>query len=75
MAVTGYNVLLLQAMTSRWCTCGCYRLQCVTVTDDDQQVVYVWLDALVSYLTASGYPDQQERWPPDCQVLGKDILK
>ena len=43
MAVTGYSVLLLQTMTSRWCTCGCYRLQCVTVTDDGQQLVYVWL--------------------------------
>ena len=43
MAVTGCSVLLLQTMTNRWCTCDCYRLQCVTVTDDNQQVVYVWL--------------------------------
>ena len=43
MAVTGYNVLLLQTMTSRWCTYGCYRLQRVTVTDDGHQLVYVWL--------------------------------
>ncbi|XP_037077988.1 methionine--tRNA ligase, mitochondrial-like [Pollicipes pollicipes] len=47
----------------------------VPVPGDDQQVVYVWLDALVNYLTASGYPGQLERWPPDCQVIGKDILK
>ncbi|XP_043216822.1 methionine--tRNA ligase, mitochondrial-like isoform X2 [Amphibalanus amphitrite] len=47
----------------------------VPVPGDDQQVVYVWLDALVNYLTVSGYPDQQERWPPDCQLFGKDILK
>lgn len=32
------------------------------------------MDALVSYLTASGYPNNH-LWPPDCQVIGKDILK
>ncbi len=32
------------------------------------------MDALVNYLTVSGYPDLQ-LWPPDCQVIGKDILR
>uniref|UniRef100_A0A182T4K1 Methionine--tRNA ligase, mitochondrial n=1 Tax=Anopheles maculatus TaxID=74869 RepID=A0A182T4K1_9DIPT len=38
---------------------------------------YVWLDALVNYLTVAGYPKEgfHARWPPTVQVLGKDILK
>lgn len=30
----------------------------IPVPDDDSQTVYVWLDALVNYLTSAGYPDQ-----------------
>lgn len=29
----------------------------IPVPDDDTQTVYVWLDALVNYLTSAGYPD------------------
>lgn len=48
----------------------------VPVPGDDSHSVYVWVDALVNYLTASGYPDNHtSHWPPDVQVLGKDILK
>lgn len=47
----------------------------IPVPGDDTQVIYVWVDALVSYLTAVGYPQSLNRWPPDCQVFGKDILK
>ena len=46
----------------------------VKVPEDHSQTVYVWIDALVNYLTASRYPDL-EVWPPSVQVLGKDILK
>uniref|UniRef100_A0A8D8XP87 Methionine--tRNA ligase, mitochondrial n=1 Tax=Cacopsylla melanoneura TaxID=428564 RepID=A0A8D8XP87_9HEMI len=46
----------------------------VPVPDDETQTVYVWLDALVNYLTVSGYP-QANLWPPHIQFLGKDILK
>uniref|UniRef100_A0A1B6G566 Methionine--tRNA ligase, mitochondrial n=1 Tax=Cuerna arida TaxID=1464854 RepID=A0A1B6G566_9HEMI len=47
----------------------------VPVPGHTDQTVYVWLDALVSYLTAAGYPDNLHSWPPRCQTLGKDILK
>lgn len=39
------------------------------------QQIYVWLDALVNYLTVSGYPNESHDWPPDCHVVGKDILR
>lgn len=34
----------------------------------------MWLDALVNYLTVSGYPNELRIWPPDCHVIGKDII-
>lgn len=38
--------------------------------------IYVWVDALTNYLTVAGYPDRDLNcWPPQVQVLGKDILK
>ena len=46
--------------------------------NDPSQTIYVWLDALANYLTVAGYPcelQQLKRWPIDCQVLGKDIIK
>ena len=48
----------------------------VPVPDDPAHSVYVWVDALVNYLSAVGYPNTTNFiWPPNCQVLGKDILK
>ncbi|XP_058453829.1 methionine--tRNA ligase, mitochondrial-like [Malaya genurostris] len=49
----------------------------VEVPSDSSQSVYVWLDALVNYLTVAGYPKEEfrQKWPPTVQVLGKDILK
>lgn len=32
------------------------------------------MDALVNYLTVSNYPDKLISWPPDCQIIGKDIF-
>lgn len=46
----------------------------VPVPNDQEHTIYVWLDALVNYLTVAGYPDLV-KWPPDLQVLGKDILR
>ncbi|CAB0020349.1 unnamed protein product [Nesidiocoris tenuis] len=43
----------------------------IPVPEDDSQTIYVWLDALINYVTV-GHP---EKWPPTIQVLGKDILK
>ncbi|KAH8388324.1 hypothetical protein KR093_003872 [Drosophila rubida] len=49
----------------------------IPVPNDDSQTVYVWLDALINYLTSVGYPHEQyvANWPPAQQVIGKDILK
>ena len=53
----------------------------IPVPDDDKQTVYVWLDALINYLTKTDYPFQtpgQEDaagWPADCHVIGKDIVR
>lgn len=46
----------------------------IPIPGDHTQTVYVWLDALVNYLTVSGYP-YSGHWPPDIQICGKDILK
>ena len=42
---------------------------------DESQTVYVWVDALLNYLTARDYPDLEGKWPADLQLVGKDILK
>ena len=46
----------------------------VPVPNCPSQTVYVWLDALVNYLTVAGFPNSVS-WPPTTQVIGKDILK
>lgn len=30
----------------------------INVPNDESQTIYVWLDALVNYLTSAGYPDE-----------------
>lgn len=49
----------------------------IPVPQDPDHTVYVWMDALVNYLTAVGYPNEsfEHSWPPHIQVIGKDILK
>jgi methionyl-tRNA synthetase len=52
----------------------------VPVPGHPGHVVYVWLDALINYLTAAGYPDIEGNafstlWPADLHVVGKDILR
>lgn len=42
---------------------------------DEDYVTYVWFDALINYVTASGFMDGDEtRWPADYHVIGKDIM-
>lgn len=43
---------------------------------DEDQTVYVWVDALTNYLSGIGYPHEkfQKFWPADVHLLGKDIL-
>lgn len=50
----------------------------IPVPDDDKQVIYVWADALVNYISALDYPNGEkfkEYWPADVHVVGKDILR
>lgn len=44
---------------------------------EDNQVVYVWFDALVNYLTAAGFPEESYKkiWPAELHIVGKDIIK
>ena len=45
---------------------------------DDNYVTYVWFDALINYITAVGYGDDdskfEKRWPVSYHLIGKDIL-
>ncbi len=53
----------------------------VPVPDDENQVMYVWFDALVNYISTLGWPDDFdgsgnfERYWPGLQVCGKDNLR
>jgi len=45
---------------------------------DDKHVMYVWLDALLNYITALGYGSDEAKmnyWPADIHFVGKDILR
>ncbi len=46
--------------------------------NDDKHVMYVWLDALLNYVTALGYGGDEAKmnyWPADVHFVGKDILR
>ena len=45
--------------------------------DDAQQTVYVWFDALINYLSATGFPEKgyERLWPADLHVIGKGITR
>ncbi|KAI8091280.1 tRNA synthetases class I (M)-domain-containing protein [Gilbertella persicaria] len=52
----------------------------IQVPNDPEHTIYVWLDALTNYLTATGYPwiqdsTNKDAFPPDVQVVGKDIVR
>ncbi|XP_069842230.1 methionine--tRNA ligase, mitochondrial isoform X1 [Dendropsophus ebraccatus] len=48
----------------------------IPVPSDPSHTIYVWLDALINYLTVAGYPDQNmASWGPSTHLLGKDILR
>ncbi|XP_028314554.1 methionine--tRNA ligase, mitochondrial [Gouania willdenowi] len=53
------------------------RLQwAIPVPGDPEQTIYVWLDALVNYLTVAGYPDKhKDWWNAVHHIVGKDILR
>lgn len=47
----------------------------ISVPNDDSQIIYVWLDALISYLTVLGYPSNKRGMQNTIHVIGKDILR
>lgn len=50
----------------------------IPVPGDSTQVMYVWFEALINYISVLGYPggsNFQKFWPADVQVVGKDILR
>jgi methionyl-tRNA synthetase len=44
---------------------------------DADQTVYVWFDALINYLSATGFPESgyERLWPADLHVVGKNITR
>lgn len=50
----------------------------IPVPDDPNQVMYVWFEALLNYITVLGYPEHQDFkdfWPANVQIIGKDIIR
>jgi len=49
----------------------------IPVPDEPDKVIYVWFDALINYLSATGWPDDEERyrdlWPADVHMMAKEI--
>jgi len=45
---------------------------------EEKHIMYVWLDALLNYITALGYGGDNEKmdyWPAKLHLVGKDILR
>jgi methionyl-tRNA synthetase len=51
----------------------------VKVPGSDNHVMYVWLDALMTYISALGFPaegaDWERFWPANVHIIGKDIVR
>ncbi len=50
----------------------------ISLPFDENFVTYVWIDALINYISALGYPDGErfsKFWPSAQHVIAKDILK
>ena len=52
----------------------------VPVPFDEKHVIYVWVDALVNYLSAIGYLSDDDSlyrkyWPADVHIVGKEIIR
>ena len=52
----------------------------VPVPFDERHVIYVWVDALVNYLSAIGYGTENDElyrkfWPADVHIVGKEIIR
>ncbi len=52
----------------------------ISVPNNKNHVIYVWLDALTNYLSALNYPNTNDIlfkkfWPASIHLIGKDILR
>lgn len=50
----------------------------VPVPGNDKHVMYVWVDALTNYLSATGFPGDEKtnpKWPASLHLIGKDIIR
>ncbi|WP_029618181.1 methionine--tRNA ligase [Pseudorhizobium marinum] len=52
----------------------------IPVPNDPAHVMYVWVDALTNYITATGYLEdphgpRAKYWPADAHIIGKDIIR
>jgi methionyl-tRNA synthetase len=51
----------------------------IPVPGDPKHVMYVWVDALSNYITATGFPDgtspRAHYWPAAAHIIGKDIVR
>lgn len=50
----------------------------VAVPNDSEQVIYVWFDALINYVSTLGWPEDEKKFSdfwPGVQVAGKDNLR
>ncbi len=51
----------------------------IPMPDDPSSVIYVWVDALINYVTAVGFGTDgklfERWWPADLHVIGKDITR
>ena len=54
----------------------------IPVSFEENHVIYVWIDALMNYITGLGYKQNGESselynkyWPADIHLIGKDILR
>ncbi len=51
----------------------------IPVPDDDSQIIYIWFEALINYISALGYAENSAKfkkfWPADVHCVGKDIFK
>lgn len=51
----------------------------ISLPFDPEHTTYVWIDALLNYLTGIGWDGDLEKipdkWPSDVQIIGKDILR
>ena len=51
----------------------------IPVPDRPGHIMYVWVDALTNYVSATGFPDpaspRARFWPADVHIIGKDIVR